>query len=381
MSNIRQALLSLLAPLLTDASDGYATLNFDFGAAETEADHLEVTDSTTWSADSGYGWIAPTNLNLRDRGVAGALRRDFVFANTEASPTFRVSGLEARNTYLMHVLCGDDAYGDHITDLCVAGMDPLPSIAPRKAQYLELTTSIQADDNGVIDITFSSPTNNWIINALSLEPATETIEPTIQSKPISEWDPTVFADDPTQALLDTFDGTGADYFSSTGLSRNDYLKLIEGQIDFWKKHQNKDGAIIDPYNKRELQYSTPAYANAAAVLVVYAGRSDLLESASLAMDWASSQLNKGAAADGHDDFYPGMLAHAYRLLSPKASSTRAAKWKANLEFDPYAIYNFGHGTMNWNVVSACGEALFQLQGIRPQTSGYTAESWAAQGRH
>src|SRR4051794_29650294 len=42
-------------------------------------------------------------------------------------------------------------------------------------------------------------------------------------------------------------------FSPTGLTRNDYLTLIAGNVDFWKQHQNDAGAIIDPYEKKERQ--------------------------------------------------------------------------------------------------------------------------------
>src|SRR5688572_27535855 len=79
-------------------------------------------------------------------------------------------------------------------------------------------------------------------------------------------------------------------FESSPVTRRDYLKLIAGNVDYWKKHQNADGAIIDPYAYGERQYSTPAFALAAAQLVVAADRDDLLEPASRAMTWATSTL-------------------------------------------------------------------------------------------
>ena len=45
-------------------------------------------------------------------------------------------------------------------------------------------------------------------------------------------------------------------FKSSGLSRRDYLSLMAGDIDYWTKCQNEKGAIIDPYEKAEKQYST-----------------------------------------------------------------------------------------------------------------------------
>ena len=56
-------------------------------------------------------------------------------------------------------------------------------------------------------------------------------------------------------------------FQQTGLTKGDYLKLIAGNVDFWKKHQTDGGAIVDFYEAdakkpegHEKQYSTPAFA-------------------------------------------------------------------------------------------------------------------------
>src|SRR5438874_2153197 len=49
-------------------------------------------------------------------------------------------------------------------------------------------------------------------------------------------------------------------FQPTHLSKKDYLRLMAGNVDFWKQHLNPDGAIIDFYENAEKQYSTPAFA-------------------------------------------------------------------------------------------------------------------------
>ncbi|MEO7098799.1 MAG: hypothetical protein ABI162_05520 [Luteolibacter sp.] len=366
--------LALFAPFLVI---GAAAQQFDFGAAGTEPGYVAV-GTTTYSAGQGYGWLSTSGLLLRDRAVAGNLRRDFIFTNTRASSTFRVSGLTPGGKYLMKVLCGDASFGDHITTVAVAGMTT-QTISPKTAQYLELSVSVSASGSGVLDVIFGSPTPNWVVNALTLQPTASDVTPIIISSPYNEWDPAVFATDPTQALLASFNGSGS--ITATGLTRANYLSLIASEIDFWKTKQNSSGAIIDPYRNAETQYATPAYANAAATLVVYANRADLVETAAKAMDWASSQLKIGAAADGHDDFYPGMLAHTLRLLKPYVTPTRSASWESNLNYDPYAIYNYAAGTLNWNVVSSSGEALLHVMGIRPNSNFYVTESWAAHGRN
>src|SRR5262245_46245695 len=40
----------------------------------------------------------------------------------------------------------------------------------------------------------------------------------------------------------------------TGITKRDYLQLIQSSVDFWKQHQNASGAIVDPYENKERQY-------------------------------------------------------------------------------------------------------------------------------
>lgn len=357
------------------------TNQFDFGVAGTEPGYVAVDHVTVYSAGLGYGWISTNGLNLRDRGEPGVLRRDFIFKNTAGTNTFRVSGLTPSGKYLMKVLCGDASFGDHITTVSVPGAGTLPNIAPHIYQFLQLSASVNADASGVLDITFGSPISNWALNALRLEPTATDITPFIVSVPNNDWDASVFTTNPTTNLLNTFNGTGAVGFAPTGLTRTNYLTLIASEVDFWKTKQNSSGAIIDPYRGVETQYATPAFANAAAALIVYAGRTDLIGPATNAMNWASLQLHNGTAADGHEDFFPGMLANAYRLLKPLVSPSLAATWATNLVYDPYAIYAYLPGTFNWTIVSSSGEALLQLAGIRPTNNPYAMECWAAQGRN
>jgi len=377
-ATLRRGAALLLAALSAGLANAQ-TKRFDFGSVTTAPGYVAV-DTVTYSAALGHGWVNNTGLLLRDRAVADDLRTDFVFKNSAGSSVFRVSGL-APGLYVMTAIFGDASYGDHYTTVTLPGAAALPTIAARAAEYITLTTTATVDATGVLDITFSSPTNNWVVNALSLEPTATTVPTSTESTFITEWKESVFATDPTAALLARLSGEAPAGFAPTGLTRSAYLTLIQGQVDFWKTKQNSSGAIIDPYANSEIQYSTPAYAQAAATAVAYANRADLLETAALAMDWASSRLKVGQAAGGHDDFYPPMLAHAYRLLAPRVGSTRAAAWRANLDFDPYSIYNYAPGSFNWNVVAACGEALFQQLGLRPATHPYVQHSWAAQGRH
>ncbi|HET7624476.1 MAG TPA: hypothetical protein VFM25_04365, partial [Verrucomicrobiae bacterium] len=302
--------------LLTLNAARAATYQFDFGTAGTEPGYVAVDNVTTYSEGLGYGWISTNGLLLRDRGIADDLHRDFIFDSTTSGITFRVSGLVPGAKYLMKVLCGDANFGDHIIIVSVPGAATLPTISPRTGEYLQLSASVTADATGILNIAFSSPTPNWILNALTLEPTDNDITPVIETSPYNGWNPSVFAIDPTPALLSNFDPNSVTDFTPTGLTRTNYLALIASEIDFWKTMQNSSGAIIDPYANSEIQYATPAFANAAAALVAYGGRTDLIEPAAKAMDKATLDLHNRTAASSHEDFYPAMLAQGLRLLTP-----------------------------------------------------------------
>lgn len=371
----------LLSPLCVSSAEAQvAGYRLDFGASTAEPGYVAVDNTTPHSDAVGYGWVSPAGLLLRDRNVPDDLRTDFIFKNSSGSNTFRVSNLTP-GLYLMKVICGDNDYGDHVTSVSVPGAPTMPTLSPRAAQYITLSATVTVSATGALDITFGSPNNNWVVNALSLEPSTTTVPPTTEYSYVSEWDESVFATDPTTDLLAKFTGVPPPAFTPTALTRANYLTLIAGEVDFWKTKQNSSGAIIDPYRNNEVQYSTPAFAQAAATAVVYGGRSDLLEAAAKAMDWASGRLKTSAGADGHDDFYPPMLAHAFRLLENRVSTSRAATWRSNLNFDPYAVYGYAPGSFNWNVVASAGEALLQELGLRSSSNPYVAHSWGAQGRH
>ena len=155
----------------------------------------------------------------------------------------------------------------------------------------------------------------------------------------------------------------------TGLSRADYLTTIQGIVDYFKNHQSASGRIIDPYLKREFQYSTPCFAWAASVLVVHGGRPDLLPRASAALEAALSELAADKVADDHGDFFtfPSML--AYEQLKDRVPPDRKKKWEALIRaIDPSRVYQFtldaGKPTLhNWNVVNLAGEFLRHRAGF------------------
>jgi hypothetical protein len=368
---------------------------YDFGVGgdsqRSPAGFRPVGPTDRFTPEKKFGWTETEDLKARDRENPEPLKRDFV-VGTKAR-TFRIADIMP-GLYKLTVIVGDLNFGDHSTRIRVPGVeggDDLPVLHPAAASFATLTASVRVPGNS-LDITFDSPDDNWVVNALVLASAmspeavrvvTEKVPP---PEPKSAWGPVLSWPDPTAELLAGHRKRAATVtpksFKPTDRKRADYLKLIAGEIDFWKTQQNKEtGAIIDPYRKIEWQYSTPAFAHAASALVAYAGRKDLIEPAAKALDWSARTLSERKAASGHEDFFAPMLAHAIRLLKPHVPAARSAVWENDIRrFDPFTTYRSAVGRGgNWNVVAACGEALFQKMGLRDPKSRFVEASFAGQG--
>jgi hypothetical protein len=149
--------------------------------------------------------------------------------------------------------------------------------------------------------------------------------------------------------------------TATGLDRRDYLRVIDGIARLFAGHQDARGAIIDPFEKKERQYSTPAFALAAGVLCASGRNRSLLPAAVRAMETASADLAAGKAADGHADFYTVLLGHADKVLAPVAPGDAVRRWRDSLRaVVPATIYRVqpdAPAINNWNLVAASGEWL------------------------
>ncbi len=151
----------------------------------------------------------------------------------------------------------------------------------------------------------------------------------------------------------------------SGLRRAEYLRLIGGITRFFASCQDDRGAIIDPYERKEKQYSTPAFALAGGVLCASGADRTLLAAAVRAMRTACRDLVTGKAADGHADFYTVLLLHADRVLGRLAPAD-ARDWRADLRaVAPERVYRFqpaAENLQNWNLVAAAGEWLRNRDG-------------------
>jgi len=181
-----------------------------------------------------------------------------------------------------------------------------------------------------------------------------------------DFDDVIKAHPAGEQLSRLFGGGGmkAEGFRATGMGRRDYLPLIAGEVDFWKGHQNSPGAIIDPYEKKERQYSTPAFALAGALLVGKAGRTDLIDAAGRALTFSIAALVNHTTADLHADFYIPMVVHARRLLMAKVPKETADRWtKGLISLVPEKTYRDTTPHANWNIVNVSGECLRRKDGL------------------
>jgi hypothetical protein len=147
-----------------------------------------------------------------------------------------------------------------------------------------------------------------------------------------------------------------------------YLTVIEGIVRTFAGFQDARGAIIDPIERTERQYSTPAFALAAgAAIRAGLGHPTLLRAAVRAMQAACADLADGKAADGHADFYTVLLMHADRELSGRAGSEASSVWRRDLaRVVPETIYRrqpTDKTTNNWNLVAVAGEWMRTKDGL------------------
>ena len=155
----------------------------------------------------------------------------------------------------------------------------------------------------------------------------------------------------------------------TGLNRNTYLQIIEGQVRAMKKYQNDEGRLIDPVDNVEKYYSTPCYAHSIAALVAssYIDKDDPLALSGMkALDASLDDMANAAVNGNHGDFYTWPVMFAYELFKPHVDKARLQTWDDKLGSIKisklYATHNDSSGN-NWVLVHTAGEFLRGVNGF------------------
>lgn len=372
-----------------------SSYRFDFGPSPAARNYMSVQSDTDFTNAAGFGWIAPKpDLQQRTRNTTDTVLRDFVMGELPA--TFRV--VLSPGDYTAEAVMGDTDFGDHVLLIKSPAGGAFPKVTAKTGEFTTLRWPViipatNQETSVPLDLQFSTAGKNWIVNSITLTPGTTITTPAItkvrissdMSRPVnpsSLWADVASWPDPTKPLVAQFlkDQKTAT-IEPTGHTRLDYIKLAADNVDFWKQHQNADGAIIDPYRKQEFQYSTPCFALAGAAAIEYLDRDDLLETTAKAMDWSCLTLSEGRAASNHGDFFAPVIAHALPLLKRYVPAERYARWEKLISaFDPYDVYRFKPGGGNWNVVAMSGEYLFHKMGLRKDMA-FVEDSVAGQGKH
>jgi len=167
------------------------------------------------------------------------------------------------------------------------------------------------------------------------------------------------------------------------ISRDQYLNAIEGVCRYSIRHQDADGAIIDPFLKREYQYATPYFAYAVGTLI-HAGRAhDLVPYGVKAMDHATKCFATGNSAipDQHGNFFIAALVGALDLYAGHVAESTIATWRERLKTPRRAI-QAENATNNWETYVMKGEWMRALAGLAERADATAAieEAWVSRQR-
>ncbi|WP_202621795.1 malectin domain-containing carbohydrate-binding protein [Pontibacter russatus] len=139
------------------------------------------------------------------------------------------------------------------------------------------------------------------------------------------------------------------------IPREAYLDRVEGIVREVVTFQNQRGAIIDPYRRGEVQYSTPYFAFAVGTLISSGRAMDLLDEGVAAMNSATGKIARGAGAipDNHGEFFLAPLANAVPFYAPHVPVEVLETWKTRME-KPVELILRGR-THNWRTYAMKGE--------------------------
>jgi hypothetical protein len=143
-------------------------LKFDFGTATSlwEHDYIQITNSTAYSADLGYGWTNTTGLDARDRDAPDYTRRDFVF-----SPLNRTFQVDLTNgNYTVIVTMGDQLYAHDLMQIYAEGTFKA-NVTTTAGTFAQKVFTVSVTD-GTLDLAFADAGGidpNWVINSLIIQ--------------------------------------------------------------------------------------------------------------------------------------------------------------------------------------------------------------------
>ena len=142
-----------------------------------------------------------------------------------------------------------------------------------------------------------------------------------------------------------------------------------------------NGAIRDPFNNTEVQYSTPYFTFAAATLLAQDRAPDLLVPAIRAMDRCTQDISDGKATDNHGEFFVAPMMKAWRLFvslqarhPAELSAEKLRLWRERLSLPRERFLNLGV-KQNWRTYASKGEWLRQREGFIADGTAWIEGNW------
>ncbi len=161
-----------------------------------------------------------------------------------------------------------------------------------------------------------------------------------------------------------------------------YLDAIEGLCRFSIQHQSADGAIIDPFLKREHQYATPYFAYAVGTLIKAGRARDLLPSGAKAMEHATANFAGGQATipDQHGNFFIAALTGALDLYAGEVPPAVLNTWRDRMKRPRRDVIAPNYN--NWETYVMKGEWMRVMAGLVDREDAVQAieESWRSRQR-
>lgn len=164
--------------------------------------------------------------------------------------------------------------------------------------------------------------------------------------------------------------------------REKYLEVIEGLCRFSVQYQSADGAIIDPFLKREHQYATPYFAYAVGTLIKAGHARDLLPNGLKAMEHATACFAGGQSAipDQHGNFFIAALTGALDLYAGEVPQALWNTWRERMKKPLRDVVAPNYN--NWETYVMKGEWMRVVAGLADREGAISTieESWQSRQR-
>jgi hypothetical protein len=142
----------------------------------------------------------------------------------------------------------------------------------------------------------------------------------------------------------------------------------------------KNGSIIDPIDKKEIQYGTPMFAFNVATLLTKGRAADLVVPGIRALDRATLNIFTGKANDSHGEFFCAPMVKAIRLFEalqpkyPQITIEKLKNWKQRMKAKRNVFMEL-RVRQNWRTFAMKGEWLRQQDGYINDGVNWIEADW------